>query len=534
MGLACGAMGEKRLYYALNQFDKFLAQPLALAKAPANAIDEINIAIFGFSRGAALARAFVNLLMASRCVLHGQKWALKAGGWPVRVRFMGLFDTVASVGQPMSSNTTGFIEAVRGDVPGMISKRLKRYHDTRPEELAFFSHGAPGADPAPGNSAGHDDWGAKLKIHETVEEVRHFVAAHEIRNSFPLDSVSVSSSGRVAKPANFFETVYPGSHSDVGGSYAPGEGARALAPNENLGRIPLHHMYDYAMRQGVPLLPKTAWKPESKDDFDVSTQLIDDYNYYIKKLGLSGSLGVAINRNVELYLAWRFRNIKRKIAGDRSEAILIHSYDGKYRQEEAALNMDIETLKKKDTLALLHLDTLKKLKEEQASRFDATESDQKTALVSDSAIQNADNDYKMVHDEFLKLKARKDSLPDMKNLQAMSDLYDRQLLADARAVRDVSKKSVASNGGREIGNLRPHYKALLEAFENEFVKARGLNDERIIRFFDNYVHDSLAGFANDATLPSDPRVVYLGGDEKFRYASAEPQNSALEFETGIA
>jgi hypothetical protein len=32
------------------------------------------------------------------------------------------------------------------------------------------------------------------------------------------------------------------------------------------------------------------------------------------------------------------------------------------------------------------------------------------------------------------------------------------------------------------------------------------------------VHDSLAGFNTDETWPSDPRIVYVGGDNKLRYA----------------
>lgn len=69
--------------------------------------------------------------------------------------------------------------------------------------------------------------------------------------------------------------------------------------------------------------------------------------------------------------------------------------------------------------------------------------------------------------------------------------------------------------------MRPHYKILVEAYENEFEKNKGLTDEKIISLFDNYIHDSLAAFAKDATLPSDPRVVYLGGDEKYAYASLD-------------
>lgn len=61
----------------------------------------------------------------------------------------------------------------------------------------------------------------------------------------------------------------------------------------------------------------------------------------------------------------------------------------------------------------------------------------------------------------------------------------------------------------------------MDAYENEYIHNTGLKDEKIISFFDSLVHDSLAGFAKDATLPSDPRVVYLGGDEKYRYAVIE-------------
>jgi uncharacterized protein (DUF2235 family) len=45
-----------------------LAPHLARAFSPANAIIEVNVALFGFSRGAAMARAFSNMLLKERCV----------------------------------------------------------------------------------------------------------------------------------------------------------------------------------------------------------------------------------------------------------------------------------------------------------------------------------------------------------------------------------------------------------------------------------------------------------------------------------
>ena len=74
--------------------------------------------------------------------------------------------------------------------------------------------------------------------------------------------------------------------------------------------------------------------------------------------------------------------------------------------------------------------------------------------------------------------------------------------------------------------LRPHYAALVEAYRDEFERGRGLNDAKIIELFDQYVHDSLAGVDVDQTWPSDPRILYVGGDHRLRYAAVDPSNKA--------
>ena len=117
------------------------------------------------------------------------------------------------------------------------------------------------------------------------------------------------------------------------------------------------------------------------------------------------------------------------------------------------------------------------------------------------------------------------------SLQSYLDFYDQQLVKDAESIyrrmhpagRESKSTSIA-NGG----NLRPHYRALVTAYENEFIHNKGLQDEKLIDFFDTYVHDSLAGFAKDATLPSDPRVIYVGGDEKFKYAQQQSNDAVLK------
>ena len=51
------------------------------------------------------------------------------------------------------------------------------------------------------------------------------------------------------------------------------------------------------------------------------------------------------------------------------------------------------------------------------------------------------------------------------------------------------------------------------------------------KFFNLYVHDSLAGFATDNTRPSDPRVIYIGGDVKSRHAQLERQDAENQTQT---
>jgi hypothetical protein len=342
LGLGAGRFGEARIAWALGKFTEFMRPHLQRAANPSNKILEVNLALFGFSRGAALARAFVNLFLEKMCTQAQGTSAprLIAGGCPLRVRFMGLFDTVASVGSPMSLNNTSVVGAAASSISYTINYRLNHFDlaDVKPVRLAFAPEARPGADPAGGRFAGHDSWGKRMHVPHFVEEVRHFVAAHEIRNSFPLDSVSVLESGKINRPEHFYETVYPGAHSDVGGSYRPGEGGRSGRASEKLGLIPLMHMFNYAISSGVPLLSSQGWDAAQKVDFAVEDDVHEYYNYYLTKLGPGSSLGALITANMKLYFAWRFRSIRSKAHGNRAEWRLIErtraSYQTEIRQQE--------------------------------------------------------------------------------------------------------------------------------------------------------------------------------------------------------
>lgn len=533
LGGSSGDMGEARLEWAFRQFSEKINKHFRRAANKNNKILEVNMSVFGFSRGAALARAFINRFVKKLCRQDPDGiWRLMQGGSRIRIRFMGLFDTVASVGLAVSANTTSTVGTLINSHKLIINKRLENA-TLRASWLAYGSNGeretGRGADPAPGSFNGHPAWGRDMFIPHMVEEIRHFVAAHEIRNSFPLDSISVLNGSVINKPAHFFETVYPGVHLDVGGSYRPGEGGKSEISKLKLGLVPLIDMYGFALKKGVPLLPETAWVAENKKDFDASDELFKVYSYYISKISKSSILGVIVNNHMGLYYAWRFFCIRRKEGGDHAESTKINKNEKIFSSEKIVLEEEIKRLKLLGRAAREEVQVHLQGRRASPVSFSQTSFDNEKLKLAknEEKLAQAMQRQRVTQDELLRAEARLYALPKTSALNHMIGLYDKQLLLDAQAIYRLYSHPLR---GRKItrDGLRPHYKAMMDAYENEYVHNKGLQDELIIDFFDNYVHDSLAGFAKDATLLSDPRVIYIGADEKYQYAqSVEPADGEV-------
>lgn len=222
-------------------------------------VEQINVSVFGFSRGAAEARVFVNWLFEV-CKEEGGGWTF--AGIPIRLQFLGIFDTVASVG---------------------VSNLLDS-----------------------GVMAGHQGWADNtLEINPAVEQCVHFVAGHEVRACFPLDSVRVKSS----YPANAIEVMYPGSHSDVGGGYAPRALGVSATPDSFMAIIPGVNMFHEARRAGVPLLEWNSLKKTFQDDLTPSETVIKDFNAYLKaaKVG-AGPVEDLCRKHMAHYFSYRFKH----------------------------------------------------------------------------------------------------------------------------------------------------------------------------------------------------------------------------------
>ncbi|BEV16671.1 DUF2235 domain-containing protein [Herbaspirillum sp. DW155] len=228
-------------------------------------VRKIRLSVFGFSRGAAEARVFCNWVLR----YLGSHYA----GLALVIDFLGIFDTVASVG---------------------------------------LAHSFPLMD-------GHFAWATPddLAIHPAIGRCVHLVAAHEVRGSFPLDAASGE---------NVKEVVYPGVHSDVGGGYPPNDQGRAIGEGRagdarKLSQIPLAQMYREALIGGVPLLDEAEMIDLRKRMFHVDPATLSAFNAYVEATRQGSgkpegplwlvetqpqeSLKTIIRRHYGIYLRWR-------------------------------------------------------------------------------------------------------------------------------------------------------------------------------------------------------------------------------------
>lgn len=221
-------------------------------------IELINLSVFGFSRGAAEARAFCNWLFEV-CEQVNGGWEF--AGMPIRLNFLGIFDTVASVGIP-NSLANSIVE-------------------------------------------GHQSWADNnMQIHPAVEKCVHFVAGHEVRAAFPLDSVRVGD----VYPGNAVEVMYPGSHSDLGGGYAPN--ALGIAPESanDMARIPGAQMYNEARLAGVPIFSWDKLPGPFQVDLTVAPSTSAAFNAYLKAAKIAaGPVEQVHQQHMSLYLSYRYK-----------------------------------------------------------------------------------------------------------------------------------------------------------------------------------------------------------------------------------
>lgn len=479
--------GQARLDWAWARLEEQIAKAAARANNPVNKICMINVAVFGFSRGAALARAFaVKLQAASQ--QQGQGWVFTKGGYPIRLYFMGLFDTVASVGVPTSARKYQREAMLAGRLLGPLPVLMASVAD------------------------GHAAWASDLRIPEMAERCIHHVAAHEIRNSFPLDTVLEN--GRY--PSKAVEVVYPGVHSNVGGGYRPGEGGRQANPFGMLSAIPLQAMYDEAYRAGVPLRSIKAlassnnpsdlavyldFFPAAQTDKNVRNTLIRRFNHYMKAVRQGPApIGTLVSAHMKLYFRWRIIDIGRKrLAANNNRqdttAQRLSAMEAQWGEERAAKQAKLDAVSNEASALEIKASFLF------SAAANTLETQQREAYLKEA--RQCRDGAAALREQEVPMRATLNTMPssDGSLLKSMAR-YDQQFMEDSQRVLSKDKST-----------LTGFDKLLREAWDEPALK-----DPELIAFFDDYVIDSLAAFDTDRTRATEARVLYQGGDERLKYA----------------
>ncbi|TVO36277.1 phospholipase effector Tle1 domain-containing protein [Vibrio algivorus] len=176
-------------------------------------ITHIQFDVFGFSRGAALARHFINA-------------ALKG---------------VPDYDKPRTGNDgLGITPNLLGTETGEVFNPTQGYEVDSSKTVSVRFVGlldTVGSFYLPGNQ---DNGQFQLALEpDCAQTVVQLTAHHEYRHNFPLTSLKV---GNAPLPTNFHQEVFPGAHSDVGGGY-PWQAQYNKKLLERYG-IPAHSSYN--------------------------------------------------------------------------------------------------------------------------------------------------------------------------------------------------------------------------------------------------------------------------------------------------
>lgn len=218
MGMAFG-QGETGVVERVEQSPALLKRMIdnLNRRNPDLVIDEVEFDIFGFSRGAAAARHFANeVLKAEKGILANNldtRTPAFAPGFSITgsisINFIGLFDTVAAIGDPAN---------------------------------AHLSVG--------------DDYNPGVNLYlppDCARKVVHLTAADEHRHNFSLNRVS----------APHEELVLPGVHSNLGGGY-PTLSYERLVIGRPVFFLSNHYPLDGPARQ--QLIRSRAWRVRQQEE----------------------------------------------------------------------------------------------------------------------------------------------------------------------------------------------------------------------------------------------------------------------------
>mgnify|MGYP000926146979 FL=1 len=212
-GGGAGTLGAQRINQAIEQLSEIRDQfPKSEYKC--------YIDVFGFSRGAAMARDFINEMYRKHRRLI------------FTFKFVGLFDTVGSFG--LAGNN--------------INYKPITNEDTETDTIKYEMSGATFP------SRYYEPYNFNLSP-RSAEKIVHFIALDEYRKNFPLSDTQGAG----------LSYYFIGAHSDIGGGYA---------------NVEYESLFDYALGNNLIQAEKKLGKPEDGIQFGKDWQCKVDENVY--------------------------------------------------------------------------------------------------------------------------------------------------------------------------------------------------------------------------------------------------------------
>ncbi|WP_239450471.1 phospholipase effector Tle1 domain-containing protein, partial [Snodgrassella communis] len=154
----------------------------------------------------------------------------------------------------------------------------------------------------------------------------HFVAGHEQRKSFSVESICIDGGYPHGGGGEFREYTYPGVHADIGGGYPPGEQFKSnFGMGHVVAQIALHDMYARCWQHGMPMLiwadhpqlvaqmkktPRFKLKNYeimdifTRKEFDTQPEMVTRFNAW-RDVSITDNLNQNLRQQVHHITAWR-------------------------------------------------------------------------------------------------------------------------------------------------------------------------------------------------------------------------------------
>jgi hypothetical protein len=294
-------------------------------------------------------------------------------------------------------------------------------------------------------------------------------------------------------PDNCRESVYPGAHSNVGGGYRPGEAGKSGNESALLSNIPLREMHKIAIEKGVPLKKLSELDADVSSSFALDPVLARRYNHYMKHAGFGGKpIDELFLSHMKWYFRWRIIRLGRTLEAEKA---------GKQTDEEKQLSAyDALIVRENEMLERERAHADRELEQARQKYAAAVREGFGAEWLSKNVQRRneVEQAWKEKQDAYYHKRQELAQQPSVGKLAGKIRKYDKEFLADSEQILRTPRDK-----------LTRYQQMIYDAWKEPL-----LTDPEIIAFFDNYVHDSHAGFALDSTHVIDPRILYQGGDDR--------------------